>query len=149
MKVILLKDVKGSGKAGTVLEVADGYARNYLIVKGLAIEATAKNINDLEGKKASAQYKLDTAKAEAEAAAKALNGGKIVIKSKAGQNGKLFGSVTTSIISEKIKEQFGVSIDKKKISLNGDIKAYGDYDVEIKMTQGVNAKLTVSVVPED
>ncbi len=149
MKVILLKDVKGSGKAGTVLEVADGYARNYLIVKGLAIEATAKNINDLEGKKASAQYKLDTAKAEAEAAAKAINGGKIVIKSKAGQNGKLFGSVTTSIISEKIKEQFGATIDKKKISLNNDIKAYGDYDVEVKMTQGVNAKLTVSVVPED
>ncbi len=149
MKVILLKDVKGSGKAGTVLEVADGYARNYLIVKGLAIEATAKNINDLEGKKASQQYKLDTAKAEAEAAAKAINGGKIVIKSKAGQNGKLFGSVTTSIISDKIKEQFGTTIDKKKISLNGDIKAYGDYDVEIKMTQGVNAKLTVSVVPED
>ncbi|MCD7785885.1 MAG: 50S ribosomal protein L9 [Oscillospiraceae bacterium] len=149
MKVILLKDVKGSGKAGTVLEVADGYARNYLIVKGLAIEATAKNINDLEGKKASAQYKLDTAKAEAEAAAKAINGGKIVIKSKAGQNGKLFGSVTTSIISDKIKEQFGATIDKKKISLNGDIKAYGDYDVEVKMTQGVNAKLTVSVVPED
>ncbi len=149
MKVILLKDVKGSGKAGTVLEVADGYARNYLIVKGLAIEATAKNINDLEGKKASAQYKLDTAKAEAEAAAKAINGGKIVIKSKAGQNGKLFGSVTTSIISDKIKEQFGTTIDKKKISLNSDIKAYGDYDVEVKMTQGVNAKLTVSVVPED
>lgn len=149
MKVILLKDVKGSGKAGTVLEVADGYARNYLIVKGLAIEATAKNINDLEGKKASAQYKLDTAKAEAEAAAKAVNGGKIVIKSKAGQNGKLFGSVTTSVISDKIKEQFGATIDKKKISLNGDIKAYGDYDVEVKMTQGVNAKLTVSVVPED
>ncbi|MCD7848026.1 MAG: 50S ribosomal protein L9 [Oscillospiraceae bacterium] len=149
MKVILLKDVKGSGKAGTVLEVADGYARNYLIVKGLAIEATAKNINDLEGKKASAQYKLDTAKAEAEAAAKAINGGKIVIKSKAGQNGKLFGSVTTSIISDKIKEQFGATIDKKKISLNGDIKAYGDYEVEVKMTQGVNAKLTVSVVPED
>ncbi|MCC8130618.1 MAG: 50S ribosomal protein L9 [Oscillospiraceae bacterium] len=149
MKVILLKDVKGSGKAGTVLEVADGYARNYLIVKGLAIEATAKNINDLEGKKASAQYKLDTAKAEAEAAAKAINGGKIVIKSKAGQNGKLFGSVTTSVISDKIKEQFGATIDKKKISLNGDIKAYGDYDVEVKMTQGVNAKLTVSVVPED
>ena len=149
MKVILLKDVKGSGKAGTVLEVADGYARNYLIVKGLAIEATAKNINDLEGKKASPQYKLDTAKAEAEAAAKAINGGKIVIKSKAGQNGKLFGSVTTSIISDKIKEQFGATIDKKKISLNNDIKAYGDYDVEIKMTQGVNAKLTVSVVPED
>ncbi|MCD8107456.1 MAG: 50S ribosomal protein L9 [Oscillospiraceae bacterium] len=149
MKVILLKDVKGSGKAGSVINVADGYARNYLIVKGLAIEATAKNINDLEGKKASAQYKLDTAKAEAEAAASALNGGKIVIKSKAGQNGKLFGSVTTSIISEKIKEQFGVTIDKKKISLNGDIKAYGDYDAEIKMSQGVNAKLTVSVVPED
>ncbi len=149
MKVILIKDVKGSGKAGQVLDVADGYARNFLLAKGYAIEATAKNINDLEGKKASQQHKLDVAKADAEAAAAKLNGKSLTIKAKAGQGGKLFGSVTTTTLCDMIKAQFGVDVDKKKIVLNSDIKAYGDYDFEIKMTQGVSAKMTVKVVPEE
>ncbi len=149
MKVILIKDVKGSGKAGQVLDVADGYARNFLLAKGYAIEATAKNINDLEGKKASQQHKLDVAKADAEAAAAKLNGKSLTIKAKAGQGGKLFGSVTTTTLCDMIKSQFGVDVDKKKIVLNSDIKAYGDYDFEIKMTQGVSAKMTVKVVPEE
>lgn len=148
MKVILIKDVKGSGKAGDVLNVADGYARNYLIARGFAIEATAKNVNDLAGKKAAEQHKLDVAKSEAEAAAKKLNGATLTIKAKAGQNGKLFGSVTSATISELIASQFGENIDKKKISA-GEIKAYGDYTVDIKMTQGVTAKMTVKVVPEN
>lgn len=149
MKVILLKDVHGSGKAGTVLEVADGYARNYLLTKGLAIEATAKNINDLAGKKASEQHRIDTQKAEAESTAKILNGKTLTVKSRAGQGGKLFGAVTTAIVSEKIKEQFGVAVDKKKISLSSDIKSYGDFTAEVKFSQGVSAKLKISVVPED
>lgn len=149
MKVILIKDVKGSGKAGQVLDVADGYARNFLLAKGYAIEATAKNINDLEGKKASQQHKLDVAKADAEAAAAKLNGKSLTVKAKAGQGGKLFGSVTTTTLCDMIKSQFGVDVDKKKIVLNSDIKAYGDYDFEIKMTQGVSAKMTVKVVPEE
>lgn len=149
MKVILIKDVKGSGKAGQVLDVADGYARNFLLAKGYAIEATAKNINDLEGKKASQQHKLDVAKADAETAAAKLNGKSLTIKAKAGQGGKLFGSVTTTTLCDMIKSQFGVDVDKKKIVLSSDIKAYGDYDFEIKMTQGVSAKMTVKVVPEE
>lgn len=149
MKVILIKDVKGSGKAGTVLEVADGYARNFLLAKGYAIEATAKNINDLEGKKAAAQHRLDTAKADAEAIAAKLNGQVLVIKAKAGQGGKLFGSVTNSTVSDLIKSKYGIELDKKKIVLQSDIKAYGDHDIEIKMTQGVSCKLTVKVEPEN
>ncbi len=149
MKVILIKDVKGSGKAGDVLNVADGYARNYLLARGFAIEATAKNVNDLAGKKASEQHKLAVAKSEAEAAAKKLNGGVVKVKAKAGQGGKLFGSVTAATVSELISAQYGVDIDKKKIVLNSDIKAYGDYSAEIKMTQGVSAKLTVKVEPEE
>ncbi len=148
MKVILLKDVKGSGKAGAVLEVADGYARNFLIAKGFAIEATAKNINDLNGKKAAAQHKLDVAKADAEAIASKLDKQSITIKAKAGQGGKLFGSVTSSTLCDVIKKQYGVDVDKKKVVLNTDIKAYGDYSFEIKMTQGVSAKMTVKVEPE-
>lgn len=149
MKVILIKDVKGSGKAGDVLNVADGYARNYLLAKGFAIEATAKNINDLAGKKASEQHRLEVAKSEAEAAAKKLNGGVITIKAKAGQNGKLFGSVTAATVSELIEKSYGIAVDKKKIVLGSDIKAYGDYSAEIKMTQGVSAKMTVKVSPEE
>lgn len=148
MKVILIKDVKGSGKAGTTLEVADGYARNFLLPKGLAIEATAKNINDLNGKKAAEQHRIDAAKATAEAAADKLNGKSVIVKAKAGQGGKLFGSVTANIICDLIKTQYGVDVDKKKLVLKNDIKTYGDHEVEIKMTQGVSAKITVKVVPE-
>lgn len=149
MKVILIKDVKGSGKAGDTLNVADGYARNFLLARGYAIEATAKNVNDLAGKKAAEQHRLEVAKSEAEAAAKKLNGAVLNIKAKAGQGGKLFGSVTGANISEMIKSQFGEEVDKKKIVLQSDIKAYGDYTAEIKFTQGVSAKLTVKVVPEE
>lgn len=149
MKVILIKDVKGSGKAGDVLNVADGYARNYLLARGFAIEATAKNVNDLAGKKAAEQHRLDVAKSEAEATAKNINGKTLVVKAKAGQNGKLFGSVTSSTVSELLKTQFGADIDKKKIVLGSDIKAYGDYSAEIKMTQGVSAKISIKVEPEE
>lgn len=149
MKVILIKDVKGSGKAGDVLNVADGYARNYLLARGFAIEATAKNVNDLAGKKAAEQHRLDVAKSEAEATAKNINGKTLVVKTKAGQNGKLFGSVTSSTVSELLKTQFGADIDKKKIVLGSDIKAYGDYSAEIKMTQGVSAKISIKVEPEE
>lgn len=148
MKVILLKDVKGSGKAGAVLEVADGYARNFLLAKGLAVEATAKNINDLNGKKAAAQHKLDVAKADAEAIASKLNGKTLTIKAKAGQGGKLFGSVTSATLCDIIKKEFGVDVDKKKVVLASDIKSYGDHTFEIKMTQGVSCKMTAKVEPE-
>ncbi|MDE6149121.1 MAG: 50S ribosomal protein L9 [Ruminococcus sp.] len=148
MKVILLKDVKGSGKAGDTLNVADGYARNFLLAKGFAIEATAKNMNDLAGKKASAQHKLDVEKAENEKIASVLEGKEVVIKAKAGQGGKLFGAVTSSTVADAVKVQFSQVVDKKKINLSSDIKSYGDFSAVIKMSQGVSCTIKVKVVEE-
>ena len=148
MKVILLKDVQGSGKAGDTINVADGYARNFLLSKGLAIEATAKNINDLAGKKASAQHKLDVEKAENEKIASTLEGKEVVIKAKAGQGGKLFGAVTSATVSDALKEQFSQYVDKKKINLKSDIKSFGDFSAVIKMTQGVSCSIKIKVVEE-
>ena len=102
MKVILLKDVKGSGKAGDTLNVADGYARNFLIARGLAVEANAKNLNDLAGKKASAQHKIDVETADNQAIADKINDKEVVIKAKAGQGGKLFGAITSGVVSDAL-----------------------------------------------
>ena len=149
MKVILLKDVKGTGKAGTVVEVADGYARNFLLSKGFALEATAKNLNDLEGKRASIQHRLDTEKAAAMEIESKLKGRSVTIKAKAGQGGKLFGSVTSSVICDAIKQSYGVELDKKKVVLKNDIKTYGDFGIDIKLSQGISASMTVKVEPEE
>ncbi len=146
MKVILLKDVKGSGKEGDIIKVADGYARNFLIGKGLALEATAKNLNDLAGRKASAQHKIDVETADNKAVAAKLEGKEIVVKAKAGQGGKLFGAVTASAVSDCIKEQYDVSVDKKKINLASEIKAYGDFSAVIKLTHGVSCSVKIKVV---
>lgn len=148
MKVILVKDVKGSGKAGDTINAADGYARNYLLKNGLAVEANAKNLNELAGKKASAQHKLDVEKAENEKIAAALEGKDVVVKAKAGQGGKLFGAVKTSVIADAIAEQYGQTIDKKKITLNSEIKSFGDYSAVIKMSQGVSCTVAVKVVED-
>ncbi len=148
MKVIFLQDVKGTAKKGDVKEVSDGYARNFLLGKGLAVEATAKNMSDLAGKKASEQHKADVAKQEALEAAAKLKGKKVVCKSKAGQGGKLFGSVTAANIAELIEQQLGVKTDKKKVSLDSEIKAFGTYSAEVKFMAGISEKITVEVVEE-
>lgn len=148
MKVIFLQDVKGSGKKGDVKEVADGYARNFLIGKGLAVEATAKNMSDLAGKKSSEQHKADVAKQEAEAAAAKIKGKKVICKSKAGQGGKLFGSVTAGNIADLLAEQLGVKVDKKKVSLDTEIKSFGTYTAEVKFLAGISEKITVEVTEE-
>lgn len=148
MKVILVKDVKGSGKAGDTLNVAEGYARNFLLKNGLAVEASAKNLNELAGKKASEQHKLDVEKAENEKIAAALEGKDVTITAKAGQGGKLFGAVKTSAVAEAIAKQHSIKIDKKKIVMNSEIKIFGDFEATIKMSQGVSCKLTVRVVEE-
>ncbi len=145
MKVIFTQDVKGSGKKGEVKNVSDGYARNFLILKGLAIEATPKNLSDLEGKKSSEQHKIDVEKANANDIKNVLNDKKVVIKTKAGASGKLFGAVTASQIAENIEEQFKVKIDKKKIVLKTDIKNFGTYEAEIKLYAGISAKMSVEV----
>ena len=148
MKVFFLQDVKGSGKKGEVKEVADGYARNFLIGKGLAVEATAKNMSDLAGKKSSEQHKADVAKQEALEAAAKIKDKKVVCKSKAGQGGKLFGSVTAGNIADLIEQQLGVKVDKKKVSLSAEIKSFGTYTAEVKFLAGISEKITVEVTEE-
>lgn len=145
MKVIFLQDVKGSGKKGEVKNVSDGYARNFLIGKGLAVEATAKNMNLLEGQKASEQHKKDVEKQNAEDIKAAIDGKTVKTAANAGSNGRLFGSITTGNVAELIEKQFGKKIDKKKISLKTEIKNFGTYEAEIRLYSGVTAKVTVDV----
>ncbi len=148
MKVIFLQDVKGSGKKGEIKNVSDGYARNFLLGRGLAVEATAKNMNILDGQKASAQHKKDVEKQNAEDIAAAINGKTVKAVGKAGNGGRLFGSVTAGNIAELIEKQFGKKVDKKKIVLKTDIKNFGAYEVEIKLYPEVTAKVTVNVAEE-
>ena len=145
MKVIFTQDVKGSGKKGEIKNVSDGYARNFLIAKGLAVEATNKNLSDLEGKQASQQHKIDVEKAEANRIAGVVNGKRLTIKAKAGSAGKLFGAVTSAQIAEQIEVQFGEKVEKKKVSLKSEIKNFGEYEADIKLYSGISAKITVEV----
>ena len=145
MKVIFLQDVKGSGKKGEVKTVADGYARNMLLPKGYAVEATAKNMNLLEGQKASAQHKMDLEIAAAKEAAAKVKGKKVKISAKAGSNGKLFGSVTAGNVADALNEQFGVKVDKKKIALSTDIKNFGSYTAVIKFYNSITEMIDIDV----
>lgn len=144
MKLILLQDVQGTGKKGDIKEVKDGFARNMLIPRGLAIEATKANLTMLEQKKASAQHKIDTDRSNAEKTAKALAEKTIVVAVKCGEEGRLFGSVTAKDIAAALKKA-GYDIDKKKLTVPGDIRTCGTYQVEVKLYSGVSAKITVEV----
>lgn len=144
MKVVLLQDVKGHGKKGELCNVSDGYARNFLFPKKLAVEADSTALNELKNREqAAAHHKQEEINA-ANATANALNGKEVVIKAKAGSNGKLFGSVTSKEIAAEIKNALGIEIDKKKMSV-ADIKNFGEYTAEIKLYQGISAKITVKV----
>ena len=145
MKVILKQDVKGMGKKESMHEVSDGYARNYLLPKGLAVEASATNLNIMNTKKEAEKSKKDRELANAKALAEKLKSIVVVFKTKAGENGKLFGSITSKDISDKLINDFHLDIDKKKIHLPEALKSIGSADVEIKLYQEVNAKLTVKI----
>ncbi|MBQ2237480.1 MAG: 50S ribosomal protein L9 [Clostridia bacterium] len=144
MKVVLLADVKGHGKKGELCNVSDGYARNFLFPKNLAIEANNAAMSELKSREeAKAHHKKEEIAAANDIASK-LEGKTVVIKAKAGANGKLFGSVTSKEISNEIKKALGIEIDKKKMSV-ADIKNFGEYTAEIKLYTGISAKLTVKV----
>ncbi|MBQ9782185.1 MAG: 50S ribosomal protein L9 [Clostridia bacterium] len=145
MKVILLKDVKGTGKCGEVLEVSDGYARNFLIKKGLAEEATAVKINSLNIKNKSLEFHKNEEIKALKEQANNLKGKKITLKIKCGENGKIFGSITSKEIADAVNE-LGFSVDKKKVLLKDPIKNLGLYTVEIKFLPDVSAKISVEVV---
>lgn len=144
MKVVLLKDVKGSGKVGDVIEAKDGFARNFLIKNGLAKEADAQAINDNNNKKAAAEFhRAEQLKAN-KALKEKLQGAEITLAVKTGENGKFFGSVTNKEIAEKLSE-LGYDIDKKKIVLASNIKSVGSYAVTVRISAEETAKITVNV----
>lgn len=133
MKVILQQDVRGQGKKGQLIEVSDGYARNFLLPRKLALEATADNLNALKIKEAARLKKLEADKAEAKSAAAKLDSLIVKVSAKAGSAGKLFGAVTAKEISEGLQEQHGMSIEKNKIVLDEHIKTFGSYDIKCKL----------------
>ena len=149
MKVIFLQDVKGSGKKGEIKNVADGYARNMLLKRGLAVEATAKNLSELEGKQAAVAHKIDVEKKQAQEMADKLAGKTVIAKAKAGSGGRLFGAVTAAQIAVCLEEQYHCKVDKKKISLKTEIKNFGAYEAEIRLYTGISVKITVEVVSQD
>ena len=144
MKVVLKQDVKGLGKKGELVNASDGYARNFLFPKNLAAEANAQNMTELKNREQAAKYKIETETAEAKKNAERISGKTIAITAKAGQNGKLFGSVTAKEIAEKIEKDFGIKTDKRKITVE-DIKQFGTYEFEVKLYTGISAKLFVMV----
>lgn len=147
MKVILKADVKGLGKKGEMVNASDGYARNFLLPKNLAAPADAQNVTEMKNAAASQQFKYDTEKAEAEANAAKLNDQTLVFTAKAGTGGRLFGSITSKDIAGKIKADYGIPVDKRKVQVE-DIKAFGTYPVSVKLFQGVEANLKVQVTEE-
>lgn len=144
MKVILKADVKGLGKKGELVNASDGYARNYLFPRKLAAEANAQAMSELKSKAEAEKYRIATETAAAKDFAANINGKTIKITAKAGQGGKLFGSVTSKDVAEKLKSEFGLSVDKRKISME-DIKTFGTFQAEIKIYTGVSASVFVMV----
>lgn len=145
MKVILTQDVKGSGHAGEIVNVSDGYARNFLLPKGLAKEASEQNLNVAKQQQKAIEKRRMLELLSAEEVAKKLKDLKVVVKAKCGENGRLFGSVTVKEIAEAITAQHGIEIDKKKIVLPEHIKELGEMKMQIKVHAGVTADMILSV----
>ena len=149
MKVVLLADVKGSGKKGELVNVSDGYARNFVFPKKLAKEANAQALNELKNAEESKAFKIKQETEAAQASADKINGKSVSILAKAGQGGKLFGSVTAKEIAEAIKKQYGVDVDKRKIDTKGDMKAFGTYECEVKLYSGITATVKAVVTEKE
>lgn len=146
MKVILTADVKGQGKKDQMVEVSDGYARNFLFPKKLAVPADAKSMNEIKNKEASKQHKIDTERAEAQAIAKKLEEITLVFEYAAGADSKLYGSVTNKDLSEKLKADHKIDIDKRKITLAEPVKTFGTFNADAKLFNDVSAKIKFTVV---
>ena len=146
MKVILLDNIKGVGKKDEIINASDGYARNYLFPKKLAVEANAENLSKLKAKQNSQEFKKNNEREDAKALANKLSELTLKINVKAGENGKIFGGVTAKEIAENLKSQYNIEIDKKKIVLQDTIKNVGTFNVDIKLFEGVIGKLKVNVI---
>lgn len=145
MKVILTQDVKGQGKKDQMVNVSDGYARNFLLPKGLAIPADAKSINEMKNKEASAAHKIEVEKQAARDAAAALAAITVKLKADAGTDGRIYGSVTSKDIAEALTVQHKLTVDKRKIVLDSPIKAFGTYVLDVKLYPEIVGKVTVVV----
>ena len=148
MKVIFSTDVRGQGKKGEMKEVSDGYARNYLIPRGLAAEATADNINAMKLKEKAKAAQIAREKAQAEENATKLEGVQVLIRARAGSSGKLFGAVTSQEICDALKEQFDIDIEKNKIVQGDPIKTFGAYTVKAKLGYEISGNINLLVVEE-
>ena len=146
MKVILTQDIKGVGKKDEVINANDGYARNFLLPRKLAVEANAQNMSLLQGRKDSANFKKDQEKQNALSVQEKLTKVRLKIKVKAGENGKIFGSITSKEIDTELKKQQNIEIDKKKILLKDSIKETGVFNIEIKLYEGIIGKLKIDIV---
>ena len=145
MKVILTQDVKGQGKKDQVIEVSDGYARNFLLPKKLAVPADNSALNDVKNKEAAKQHKIDVEKAQAQEIAEKLKSITVKFEYAAGPDKKLYGSVTAKDVAENLKKNFGIDIDKRKISLNENIKSFGSFTADVKLYTGVSGKINILV----
>ena len=145
MKVILLKDIQGTGKKDQIVEVSDGYGRNYLLPRKLAKEASAEALNALEKSRSADKHREEVRRQEAEIKARELKGKVVQLEGKGGENGKLFGSVTTDQIAAALKAQHGVDIDKRRLELEEPIKSAGQYFVTLKLVAGISTRMIVNV----
>lgn len=145
MQVILTRDVKGQGKKGQMVNVSDGYARNFLLPKGYATEATKSNINDLKGKKESLEFKIKTETEEAQKISELMKEIQVNMKAKAGENGKLFGSITSKDVADALTQQHHIKLDKKKFVMPDGIKTLGVTEVTVKLYTGITGVLKVNV----
>lgn len=148
MKVILKKDVKGLGKKEQMVEVSDGYAKNFLFPKGVAVLANATNVNIMKTKKASEEMKKEKEIANAKQIAKELENITLEIKAKSGGAGRLFGSITSKDVVSKLKKDFKIDIDKRKLNMHDSIKTLGEHDIDVKLYANINGKLKVRVIEE-
>ena len=146
MKVILLQDIKGVGKKDQIINANDGYARNYLFPKKLAVEANAGNLGNLKAKQESNQYRKDVQKEEAIKLAEKIKNINLTITVKAGESGKIFGGVTAKEIAENLNNQYKIDIDKKKIILPETIKVLGTFTIDIKLYEGIIGKLKIDII---
>ncbi|MBR4979216.1 MAG: 50S ribosomal protein L9 [Clostridia bacterium] len=149
MKVLLLQDVKGQGKKDTIVEVSDGYARNFLIPKGLALAADVKIMNDYKNRQASKVHHEEMQKQAAKELSEKLEGLSVVIRATSGADGKFYGAVTSKEIAEELQKQHGIEIDKRKIQLDGAIKAFGAYALDVKLYSEISGKLNVIITQKD
>ena len=145
MKVVLLQDVKAQGKKDQIIEVSDGYARNFLFPKKLAVPADAKVVNDIKSKQSSAKHREEVERENARALAKTLSETTVIVKAEAGTDGRFYGAITSKDIAEALKAQAGIEADKRKIQLDAPIKAFGTYKIEIKLYADISGKFNVKV----